>query len=95
MNSHDVNEYIKLVGGFSFDANKYFNDSEPWALKKNDILRMNTILYTISEQIRNISILLSPIIPESTEKILNIINEPIPHRPFKINNKFFSCCSIL
>ena len=28
-------------------------------------------------------------------EILNIINEPIPHRPFKINNKFFSCCSIL
>jgi len=28
-------------------------------------------------------------------EILNIINEPIEHRPFKINNGFFSCCSIL
>ena len=80
MNSQDLNEYIKLVVGFSFDANKYFNDSEPWALKKNDILRMNTILYTISEQIRNISILLSPIIPESTEKILNTMNIDIKDR---------------
>ena len=35
---------------------------------------MNTILFTISEQIKNISILLSPIIPISTQKVLNIMN---------------------
>ena len=34
MNNQDLNEYIKMVVGFSFDANKYFNDSEPWAVKK-------------------------------------------------------------
>ena len=34
MNNQDLNEYIKTVVGFSFDANKYFNDSEPWAVKK-------------------------------------------------------------
>ena len=32
------------------------------------------ILYTISEQIRNISILLNPIIPHATAKILDIMN---------------------
>ena len=50
---------LKLVVSYSFDANKYFNDSEPWSIKKNDPLRMNTILFTISEQIKNISILLT------------------------------------
>ena len=35
---------------------------------------MNTILNTIVEQIKNISILLNPIIPISTEKVLNTIN---------------------
>ena len=35
---------------------------------------METILYVIVEQIKNISILLNPIIPESTNKILNIMN---------------------
>ncbi len=34
MNNQDLNEYIKKVVSFSFDANKYFNDSEPWAVKK-------------------------------------------------------------
>ena len=74
INNQNLNEYLKLVVSFSFDANKYFNDSEPWSVKKKDIGRMETILYVIVEQIKNISILLNPIIPESTNKILNIMN---------------------
>ena len=35
---------------------------------------MNAILFTIVEQIKNISILLNPIIPISTKKVLNAIN---------------------
>ena len=69
MNSQDLNNYIKKVVSFSFDANKYFNDLEPWKVKKNDPERMNTILFTICEQIKNISILLNPIIPNATRKV--------------------------
>ena len=63
-----------MVVSFSFDANKYFNDSEPWSLKKTDPSRMETILYVVSEQIKNISILLNPIIPNATEKIFKLMN---------------------
>ena len=37
---------------------------------------MNAILFTIVEQIKNISILLNPIIPNATNKVLAIINVP-------------------
>jgi len=74
MNKQHLNEYIKTITSFSFDANKYFNDSQPWAVKKNDLERMNTILNTIVQQIKNISILLSPIIPISAKKVFNTIN---------------------
>ena len=74
INDQKLNEYIKTVVQFSFEANKYFNDSQPWSLKKEDPERMNTILFTICEQIKNLSILLSPIIPLATTKVLNIIN---------------------
>ena len=74
MNNQELNEYIKKVVSFSFDANKYFNDSEPWAVKKKDPDRMNAILFTIVEQIKNISILLNPIIPNATNKVLAMIN---------------------
>ena len=74
MNNQDLNEYIKMVVSYSFDANKYFNDSEPWSVKKKDPERMKSIIFTIVEQIKNISILLNPIIPNSTNKVLNTIN---------------------
>ena len=74
INEQDLNNYIKQVIEYSFDSNKYFNDSEPWSLKKTDIKKMNFVLNTIVEQIKNISILLLPIIPVSAGKILDIIN---------------------
>ena len=74
LNNQNLNEYLKIVVNFSFEANKYFNDSEPWKFKKEDPERMKAILYTIVEQIKNISILLNPIIPLSTKKVFNTIN---------------------
>jgi len=74
MNNQNLNEFIKLVVSYSFDANKYFNDSEPWSVKKSDPERMQTILFTICEQIKNISILLNSIIPVATGKVLETMN---------------------
>jgi len=84
MDKQNLNEYIKSVVNYSFDANKYFNDLEPWAVKKKNPERMKTILYTISQQIKNISILLNPIIPDSTRKILSTMN--ITDEQIKIKN---------
>ena len=55
------------------EANKYFNDQEPWK-KKEDITRLNTIVYTTLEIVRKISYLLYPIIPQSSVKALKIFN---------------------
>ena len=74
IDKQDLNNYIKKVIEYSFDSNKYFNDLEPWSLKKTNINRMNSVLYSIVEQIKNISILLLPIIPNSANKILDILN---------------------
>ena len=74
MNKQELNEFIKMVVGYSFDSNKYFNDSEPWSVKKKDPERMRAIIFTICEQIKNISILLNSIIPISTNKVLETMN---------------------
>ncbi len=87
INKQDLNIYIKQVIEYSFDSNKYFNDSEPWSLKKNDINKMNSVLYSIIEQIKNISILLLPIIPTSASKILDIINVDNDFRKINEINK--------
>ncbi len=41
---------------------------------------MNAILFTILNQIKNISILLNPIIPIATNKALSTLNIPIEKR---------------
>ena len=49
---------------------------------------MKTILFTILEQIKNISILLNPIIPIATNKALDILNIPIEKRNItNVNNQ--------
>ena len=68
IDNQELNSYIKEVINFSFNSNKYFNDLEPWKLKKSNPKRMNTVLYCILNQIKSISILLYPIIPQSSEK---------------------------
>ena len=80
--NQELNLYLKKVIDYSFEANKFFNDSEPWSLKKIDKEKMNIILNIISEQIKNISILLSPIIPIAANKALDVLNIPKNERNF-------------
>ena len=74
MSIQNLNNYIKSVINISFLTNKYINDEEPWKLKKTNNEKMNNILHLSLEQIAKISILLNPIIPNSTSKVLNALN---------------------
>ena len=73
IDNQDLNFYINFIVNSLFDANKYFNDQEPWK-KKDDKDRLNTIVYTSLEIIRKISFMLYPIIPDSIDKALKIFN---------------------
>ncbi len=73
IDKQDINFYIDFIVNSLFDANKYFNDEEPWK-KKDDISRLNTIVYTSLEIIRKICYMLYPIIPESSLKALKIFS---------------------
>jgi methionyl-tRNA synthetase len=52
-------------------ADVYISEQEPWKLKKTDPERMKTVLYVLAEVIRQIAILLQPIMPDSAAKILD------------------------
>ena len=73
IDNQKLNSYVDFIVNVLFDANKYFNDQEPWN-KKNDKKRLNTIIYTSLELIRKISIMLYPIIPSSSIKSLGVFN---------------------
>ena len=73
IDEQNINFYIDYIINSLFQANKYFNDQEPWK-KKDNKLRLNTIVYSTLEIVRKISFLLYPIIPESSLKALKIFN---------------------
>ncbi len=73
IDNQNINYYIDYIVNRLFEANKYFNDQEPWK-KKDDKIRLNTIVYTTLEIVRKITFLLYPIIPQSSLKALKIFN---------------------
>tara|TARA_B100000886_G_C20401934_1_gene482986 strand:+ start:54 stop:1592 length:1539 start_codon:yes stop_codon:yes gene_type:complete len=73
IDNQNINYYIDYIVDSLFEANKYFNDQEPWKMK-NDPIRLDTIVYTTLEIVRKISYLLYPIIPESSLKALKIFS---------------------
>ena len=73
INNQELSLYASFIIDCLFQANKYFNDQEPWK-KKSDILRLSTIVYVSLEVIRKVSLLLNPIIPDTSLKVLNIFN---------------------
>ena len=89
IDNQNINFYLNFIVEQLFKANKYFNDQEPWK-KKDNRIRLNTIVYVSMEIIRKISILLYPIIPETALKALKIFNIKEKDIEFAtiLNNKY-------
>ncbi len=63
-------------------ANGYVDKQAPWALRKTDPARMNTVLYVLAEAVRHIAILMQPFVPTAAAKILDQLAVPEDQRTF-------------
>lgn len=83
--------YDRAIGSildFATLINKRFNDAAPWNLKKeNKINEMNSALFEAAESVRLIAILLLPFVPNSANKILDILNIDSSKRNFAALNE--------
>ncbi len=70
----DITGYIKNVWELISLSNKFFNDSKPWELRKNNETEYKNVLYVTANLIKQIGILINPIMPETSEKILYMLN---------------------
>ncbi len=52
-------------------ADGYIDRQAPWALRKTDIARMNTVLFTLVGVLRTVAVLLQPFMPESAGRLLD------------------------
>ncbi len=73
MDEQQIHKAIDAIWKVVADCNKYFAGQEPWALKKSDPQRMATVLYVTAEVIRVVSILAQPVMPESCNKLLDLL----------------------
>ncbi|HXD62433.1 MAG TPA: methionine--tRNA ligase [Lacisediminihabitans sp.] len=66
-----IDEAIAAVWTVVDELNGYITTQEPWVLAKSDETRarLGTVLYTASEGLRALAVLLSPVIPEATAKL--------------------------
>ncbi len=66
---------VDTVMSFARRCNKYIDETMPWALAKDEEKRdaLEAVLYNLLESIRILGALLSPVIPESAEKIAEYI----------------------
>ncbi len=74
IDAQDFSNYLSEVIKLSALANEYIDSAAPWTLKKTDPAQMQTVLYVIAETVRVIASYLTPVIPDATSKILNILN---------------------
>ena len=65
------------------EANRYFTGQEPWALKKTDPARMETVLYVTAEVLRIVGILIQPYVPASASRLLDLLAVTKDQREFK------------
>ncbi|MCO6186068.1 methionine--tRNA ligase [Rhizobium sp. L1K21] len=77
-----IHRALASIIGAVAEGDRYFAGQEPWALKKTDPKRMETVLYVTAEVVRQISILLQPFMPESAGKLLDLVSAPVDKRDF-------------
>jgi methionyl-tRNA synthetase len=63
-------------------ADRYVDEQAPWALKKTDTARMETVLYVLMETLRHIAVLLQPYMPDAAQALLDQLGVPEGERTF-------------
>ncbi|MBJ65749.1 MAG: methionine--tRNA ligase [Rhodobiaceae bacterium] len=82
MEDYQIHNYLDLVFKSISLTNKYFSDEKPWELAKNDVDRMNTVLWVTCEMLRNFGIILQPVLVDGSKKLLGLLNIKTQERQF-------------
>ena len=76
MEDLSLHKALAAVWEFIGNVNKYIVTTEPWVLAKSDRDRLATVMSSIVESLKIISALIWPVMPESAEKIQDLLALP-------------------
>jgi methionyl-tRNA synthetase len=77
-----IHAAIDAVWSAARDTNQYFADQAPWALRKTDAERADTVLHFTVEAVRRIAIMARWAIPEGADKLLDLLGQAADGRDF-------------
>ena len=82
MDAQAFHEALETLWTVVRAANAYVDHQAPWALAKNDLERMATVLYTLAEVIRHLAILAQPFMPGAAARLLDQVGVDKGKRAF-------------
>ena len=88
MNDMQLSLTIKQVWAFIGRANKYIDEKAPWVLARDAAKKqeLSNTMYNLVESLRVISVLVSPFIPETAEKIWKQLNLPQSYQTVQLED---------
>lgn len=82
MDQTALHRYPETVWTLVREANRYVDEQKPWALRTTDPARMATVLGVLGRVIVQIAVLLQPLMPVSSQKVLDMLAVPEDSRTF-------------
>ena len=73
---------LEAIWAAARDANQYFADQAPWAVRKTDPARADTVLYHAADAVRRLAILARWAIPGGADKLLDLLAQAADARDF-------------
>jgi len=73
METQQIHLALNAIWALVADANRYFAAAAPWELRKTDPARMEAVLYVTAEILRQVVILVQPVMPASAERLLTLL----------------------
>lgn len=82
INGQQIHQMLNAIWAVLGEANRYFDAEAPWTVRKTDEARFATIMWVTAELLRNVAILIQPVMPTSMEKLLDLLAVPADARSF-------------
>ncbi len=73
-----LDEVIKIIREMTTLGDEYIEKNQPWALVKTDVEATHAVLYNLLEIVRQLAIMIQPILPETSAKIFTSLNIALP-----------------
>ena len=88
MNEFQFSEVLKDIWKFIGKMNKYIDECEPWNLAKDEknVDRLSTVMYNLVDSLYKISLLISPFMPDTAEKMVEQLGLKVDFGTLKLKD---------